>query len=332
VRRPAGGRRRGRWAALLTVTALAGALLLPPDAPAAADSCDGVWVVVDASELGAGVTTRCAPGDPSSGLRALEAAGHSYTFVPRQPGMVCTIDRRPDPCNGAPTNAYWSYWHAQAGGSWTYSSTGAGSRKPEPGTVEGWAFGAGAPPSVPPPAAPEDTSGSDDGGGTGGGGGTARSSGGSTGGTSGATSSTGSSGTAATPEEPAGSSDDASGSHDGDGGGSSPETDDRDGAASDGTEEAEARVTASTDDEDAPSGDATADDDGDGRDEPDGGEAGHRIEEPPVRDRDDDVVALEGANRSGGRSAAGALLGGTLVTAIATAAALRARRGPSPVG
>lgn len=124
------------------------------DAPARAqDRCDGVWVVVDATALGAGVTTRCAPGDPATGLEALQGAGHSYTFVPRQPGLVCTIDARPDPCNGAPQDAYWSYWHAPAGGAWTYATRGAGNRDPEPGTAEGWAFGAGDPPRQAPPTA-----------------------------------------------------------------------------------------------------------------------------------------------------------------------------------
>jgi hypothetical protein len=130
--------------------------------PAHADGrCDGVWVVVDATELGGPLTTRCAEGDPSSGLAALEAAGHRYTFVPRVPGMICTIDRRPDPCNGAPADAYWSYWHAEEGGSWTYASRGAGNRNPKPGTVEGWAFGSGGQPGTSPPTNAPATSGED---------------------------------------------------------------------------------------------------------------------------------------------------------------------------
>jgi hypothetical protein len=142
----------------LLVAALLGSLPLwgvAAPAPAAASArCDGVWVVVDAQEAGGAVTTRCAPGDPSSGLAALEGAGHRYTFVRPNMPMVCTIDGRPDPCNGAPGDAYWSYWYAQPGGSWTYASQGAGSRNPAPGSVEGWAFGAGAPPRVPPPSSP----------------------------------------------------------------------------------------------------------------------------------------------------------------------------------
>ncbi len=143
-----------RGAAASLLLAMASMLVLASPAPASPGSCDGVWVVVDARAAGGSLQTRCAPGDPSSGLGALEQAGFSYTFAPRIPGFVCTIDARPDPCNGAPGDAYWSYWHADAGGSWTYATTGAGSRDPAPSTVEGWRFGDGStPPGTAPPAA-----------------------------------------------------------------------------------------------------------------------------------------------------------------------------------
>ncbi len=151
-------RRRPKAARAATlVVALASMLLLagPGRTTAAADSCDGVWVVVDARAAGGTITTRCAPGDPTSGLEALTKAEHDYTFVPRIPGMVCTIDARPDPCNNAPADAYWSYWYAEAGATWAYATTGAGTRDPAPGSVEGWRFGDGtAPPGIAPPAAP----------------------------------------------------------------------------------------------------------------------------------------------------------------------------------
>ncbi len=151
-------------AVLVSVLTLAG----PVAPPAAADTCDGVWVVVDARAAGGSLSTRCATGSPADGLAALQQARHTYTFVPRIPGMVCTIDARPDPCNGAPASAYWSYWYAEAGGSWTYATVGAGARTPPPGSVEGWRFGDGsAPPGTappanrpPPPAEPDDGAGS----------------------------------------------------------------------------------------------------------------------------------------------------------------------------
>ena len=152
---PLGSARRLVAGSAALLVAAAGLAVAAPAAEAAACSgSSGVTVVVDFGSLGGGVQTGCAGGDPASGLAALSAAGHGYTFVPRQFGLVCQIDARPNPCNGAPTTAYWSYWHATRGGSWSYATVGAGGYNPQPGTVEGWAFGAGGRPGIAPPAAP----------------------------------------------------------------------------------------------------------------------------------------------------------------------------------
>ena len=136
----------------------AGAFSLAPTAQASAcDRATGVTVVVDHGHTG-GASIGCATGDPATGLEALAASGHVYTFVPRQPGLVCAVDAKPDPCNNAPANGYWSYWHAQPGGSWVYSTAGAGSYNPKPGSVDGWSFGTGKPPSVTVGAALAETS------------------------------------------------------------------------------------------------------------------------------------------------------------------------------
>jgi len=105
--------------------------------PASAAPCAGVKVVVDFGSLGGGVQTGCAAGDPTTGLTALTGANFTYSFVPRQPGFVCRINSLPNPCTAPTTSAYWSYWHASApGGTWTYSTSGAGGYDPAPGTVE----------------------------------------------------------------------------------------------------------------------------------------------------------------------------------------------------
>ncbi len=137
------------WSTLAVLAATGGALVAVSPAAQAAP-CAGVAVVVDFTALGGTTQTACAPGDPASGLAALTGAGFTYGFVPRQPGFVCRINALPNPCNGAPVTAYWSYWHAQPGGTWTYSTSGAAGHDPAPGSVEGWAFGAGQAPSVAP--------------------------------------------------------------------------------------------------------------------------------------------------------------------------------------
>ncbi|ADD42780.1 hypothetical protein [Stackebrandtia nassauensis] len=167
----------------LTVAALPPVVLA--DAPAAhAAVCSpgsGVSVIVDFGALGS-VKSGCASGAPSTGLKALSGAGFSYSYVPGQTGMVCRINSLPDPCpsGGPPVDKYWSYWVAERGGTWKYSSKGAGNRTPPVGSVDGWAFGAGKPPATAPPAKGSSSGGggdsdgggdgSGDGGGSGGGG------------------------------------------------------------------------------------------------------------------------------------------------------------------
>ncbi len=128
--------------------ALLVALLAPVATPVArqAGACpntSGVTVVVDFHELGGGVNLACAPGPVASGLEAMRAAGVAYQTAQRFPGFVCRIAGQPtnDPCvNTSPASAYWSYWIAAPGGAWCYSTFGAGSRRPPPGTFEGWSF------------------------------------------------------------------------------------------------------------------------------------------------------------------------------------------------
>lgn len=132
--------------------AAAGAQVLP-GARAVCPRGRGVTVVVD---FGPSHKAACAPGDPASGLAALRSAGFRVAFVARVPGFVCRINGRPTPAQDAcvvtpPASRYWSYWHANRGGRWVYSSKGAGSYNPRPGTVEGWSYGNGQAPTMAPP-------------------------------------------------------------------------------------------------------------------------------------------------------------------------------------
>lgn len=138
---PGAGRRPTRRLAVLAAAAVVPLVLLPGlnAAPAAAaEPCVGV--IVDARLLGGGVSTGCADGDPDSGLDALAAAGFGYAFAPRVPGFVCQIDTAPE-CARTSTTTYWSYWHrAKDSAPWVYSSAGAGSHDPAPGSTEAWVW------------------------------------------------------------------------------------------------------------------------------------------------------------------------------------------------
>ncbi|MFI5837983.1 hypothetical protein ACIA5A_30365 [Micromonospora sp. NPDC051300] len=150
---------RARLAGLLTAVLAAVALTAVEPAPQAAHAAactgtSGVTVVVDYAALGGGIQVGCAPGDPATGLAALQGAGFTVTGTKRWGlAFVCRINGKPtaaaDPCvNTPPATAYWSYWHAPHGGPWSYSSSGASSYNPAPGSVEGWSFGAGAAPGI----------------------------------------------------------------------------------------------------------------------------------------------------------------------------------------
>ncbi|KDN23835.1 hypothetical protein [Amycolatopsis rifamycinica] len=133
--------------ALLFGAAIVGA------APASATGTDGacpegggVTVVVDFGDLGPGPVVRCAAGTPANGIAALREAGIEVAGSQKYGlAVACRLNGLPGPdvesCAGMPSaTAYWSYWHAPAGGSWTSSQEGAQTAKPAPGGFEGWAF------------------------------------------------------------------------------------------------------------------------------------------------------------------------------------------------
>lgn len=142
---------------LLTVALVAADPVPRPAQAAACTGTTGVTVVVDFTAFGGGVQVRCALGDPATGLAALQGAGFAVTGTARFGlAFVCRINGLPTPAADAcfstpPPTAFWAYWHAPAGGSWSFSTVGAASYNPAPGTVEGWAFGANAAPSIPAP-------------------------------------------------------------------------------------------------------------------------------------------------------------------------------------
>jgi hypothetical protein len=133
--------------------------------PAGADPLSGCStttgeiVVVDFAPWGGNIERGCAA-TLSTGYNAMISAG----FTPAGdeddgPAFICRIDDEPPPSEEAcvdtpPASASWSYWHADAGQNvWTYSSQGAMSYEPPPGSVDAWTFGASNP-NVQPPFPP----------------------------------------------------------------------------------------------------------------------------------------------------------------------------------
>ncbi|WP_425518040.1 hypothetical protein [Polymorphospora rubra] len=161
-------------AALLLAGAGATVGAAPAHAAGTAGYCpdaNGVTVIVDFRELGGATIIRCAPGNQATGLAALKNAGIQITGTARWgEGFICRIEGRPgpqsEPCiDTPPASAYWSYWHAPNGGTWSYSQFGVLNRTPPPGSFEGWSFSkdrtssSSPPPRVAPrrPAAPAPT-------------------------------------------------------------------------------------------------------------------------------------------------------------------------------
>jgi hypothetical protein len=125
-------------------------------APAAADTskgldgfcpdANGITVVVDFGDLGGDPLIRCAPGAQATGVAALQNAGIEVTGSQKYGlAVACRLNGKPGPdtesCAGMPSaTAYWSYWQAPNGGTWTAAQAGASTSKPVAGGFEGWSF------------------------------------------------------------------------------------------------------------------------------------------------------------------------------------------------
>ena len=123
---------------------------------------NAVTVVIDFGDLGGGTHVFCATGLKSgaTGMDALRAAGISVTGTQQNgSGIVCRLQGKPtasqtiglpgDPgyqekcVDTPPSGAYWSYWSASAGGSWSYNSRGLLANRVKLGGYEGWSFSHG---------------------------------------------------------------------------------------------------------------------------------------------------------------------------------------------
>jgi hypothetical protein len=157
-----------RPAASLTAAALAtlalatfGAVAAAGPAGAAAQpvgdctTTSGVIVAVDFGHWGGPVLRSCGT-TPTTAYDLLNQGGWRTTGDEHDgPGFICRIGyagyhggtQYPTPSQDAcvltpPASAYWAFWYANPGqNAWTYSSEGAMSTDPVPGSVELWVFG-----------------------------------------------------------------------------------------------------------------------------------------------------------------------------------------------
>ena len=128
-------------------------------APLSIEQCtttSGAIVAVDFGHWGGPIVRACGS-TPTTGFTLLNQGGFRSTGTSHDgPAFVCRIASASyrsgtsyptpanDPCVRTPAStAYWSFWHANPGQSgWSYSSVGATSFRPSPGSVELWQFGA----------------------------------------------------------------------------------------------------------------------------------------------------------------------------------------------
>jgi hypothetical protein len=142
-------------AVVATTIAVPGAIK-PATADTGCSTTTGVTVIVDFKALGGGLQRGCAI-NPASGLDALHKAGFGTAGTTRWGNaFVCRIDGKPgnppESCAETPPGtAYWAYYTARpTDASWKYVSLAATLTRPQPGSIEGWAFGARALPGVAP--------------------------------------------------------------------------------------------------------------------------------------------------------------------------------------
>lgn len=105
---------------LALAVVLLGVAVVEDTAPASAAACSGTTGVTVVIDNGSATSTRCASGDPSSAMAALQAVASVISPQRFQGSVVCRIDGLPsvadEPCVGMPPEkAYWAFFHASAG-------------------------------------------------------------------------------------------------------------------------------------------------------------------------------------------------------------------------
>jgi len=147
--------------AAIAILVVAAPAVATASASSGCSATTGVTVIVDFTHFPGGRVERgCAPGHPANGLTALHEAGFTSAGTAQYgDAFVCRIDGLPSPkqeaCAVTPSpTAYWAFWNARPSDTnWTYSNVGVLDFHPTAGSIEAFAFGSRAQPSVSPSAA-----------------------------------------------------------------------------------------------------------------------------------------------------------------------------------
>lgn len=123
-------------AMLASGAASASAQGLPAATPQDCLKSGNVWVYVTYSD-GSVVANSCAT-DFGTGEAALKSAGVDVGKDAK--GMICSLDKKPNPCPAKFNGQYWNYYTSTDGKTFTYSQKAADQSKPVKGSIEAWCY------------------------------------------------------------------------------------------------------------------------------------------------------------------------------------------------
>lgn len=95
-----------------------------------------VWVHVTYSD-GSVLANTCAT-EFGTGEAALKSAGVDVAKDAK--GMICSLDKKPNPCPATFNGQYWNYYTSTDGKTFTYSQKAADQSKPAKGSIEAWCY------------------------------------------------------------------------------------------------------------------------------------------------------------------------------------------------
>lgn len=123
-------------AMIATGASSASAVGRPSGTPQDCLSAGNVWVYVTYSD-GSVLASTCAT-EFGTGEAALKSAGVDVAKDAK--GMICALDKQPNPCPTTFNGQYWNYYTSTDGKTFSYSQKAADQSKPAKGSIEAWCY------------------------------------------------------------------------------------------------------------------------------------------------------------------------------------------------